>query len=160
MLILLQEVSKQNVEQPQLRHHIFKERNHQLRCGRVFAGKVQREGNTQRDHRHPEILPARNQALGVFTHHFAIVINKANDAVTYQHHQYAPDVRIGWVSPQQYGDHNRRQDHNPAHGRRTALAERSGFVRREYAGMEQASARTLPAADLGGLQSASVVAEL
>ena len=107
----------------QLRHHIFKEWDHQLRCGRVFAGKVQGEGDTQRNDRHPEILPTSDQPFGVFTHHFAIIINKANNTVTYQHHQHAPDVRIGRVSPQQYGDHNRRQDHNPAHGRRTALAE-------------------------------------
>ena len=116
-------IGQQDVEQAQLRHHVFKERHHQLSRRRIFTCHIQRKGNAQRNHRHPEVLPASNQTFGIFTHHFAIVIDKADDAVADENRQYAPDVGVGWVSPQQNGDNNGGQDHDPAHGWRTALTK-------------------------------------
>ena len=116
-------VGQQDVEQAQLRHDVFEERHHQLSRRRIFPRHVQRKGNAQRNHRHPEVFPAGNQAFGIFTHHFAIVIDEADDAVADQNRQYAPDVGVGWVSPQQNGDHNGGQDHNPTHRWRTALTK-------------------------------------
>ncbi len=55
-------VSQQNVEQPQLRHHIFKEWDHQsCVAGGVFAGKVQGEGDTQRND--PDLRNTSNELL-------------------------------------------------------------------------------------------------
>ena len=96
-------VGQQDVEQPQLWHHVLKERHDQLGGWRVFACQIQREGHAQRNHRHPEVFPAGDQALGVFTHDLAVIINKPNDAVAHQHGKYAPDVRVRGISPQQYG---------------------------------------------------------
>ena len=116
-------VSQQNVEQPQLRHHVFEERHHQLGGRGVFSCQVKREGHAQRNHRHPEILPTGDQPFSVFAHDFAVVINKTDDPVANQHGQHAPDIGVRRIGPQQNGHHNRGQDHDPAHGRRTALAE-------------------------------------
>ena len=116
-------VRQQNVEQTQLRHHVFKERHDQLGRWRVFPGQIQREGHAQRDHRHPEILPAGNQAFGIFADDFAVIIDETDDPVTHQYRQHTPDVRVGRVRPQQHGNDDGSQDHDPAHGRRTALAE-------------------------------------
>ncbi len=80
-------VGQQNVKQPQLRHNIFKERHHQLGRGRVFPDEIKRKGHAERDNRHPEIFPARNQPFGIFPHHFAIVIDKTDNAVADQYHQ-------------------------------------------------------------------------
>ena len=117
------EVRKQDIEQPQLRHHVFKERHDQLGSWRVFPCQIQRKGHAQRDDRHPEILPAGDQALGVFAYHFAIVIDEANDPVTHKNRQYTPDIRVGRIRPQQHGNNDRGQDHDPAHRWGAAFAE-------------------------------------
>ena len=75
------EVSQQDVKQSQLRHHVFKEWHYQLGRRGVFPRQIQRERYAQRNHRHPEILPAGNQALGVFAHDFTVIIDKPDDAV-------------------------------------------------------------------------------
>ena len=75
------EVSQQDIEQAQLRHHVFKEWHHQLGRRGVFPGQIERERHAQRDHRHPEILPAGDQAFGIFAHDFTVIINKADDPV-------------------------------------------------------------------------------
>ena len=43
-------VGQQDVEQPQLRHHVFKEGHHQFGGGRIFSCQIQREGDAQRNH--------------------------------------------------------------------------------------------------------------
>ena len=116
-------VGQKDVEQPQLRHHVFKERHDQLGGWRIFPGQIQREGHAQRDHRHPEIFPARNQAFSIFANDFAVIIHKTDDPITHQYRQNAPDVRVGGIGPQQHGNYDGGQDHDPAHGRRAALAE-------------------------------------
>ncbi|SSM19547.1 Uncharacterised protein [Klebsiella pneumoniae] len=75
------EVGQQDIEQPQLRHYVFKERHHQLGCRGIFPRQIQREGHAQGDHRHPEILPAGDQAFGIFAHDFTVIINETDDAV-------------------------------------------------------------------------------
>ena len=75
------EVSQQDVKQSQLRHHVFKKWHYQLGRRGVFPRQIQRERYAQRNHRHPEILPAGNQALGVFAHDFTVIIDKPDDAV-------------------------------------------------------------------------------
>lgn len=41
------EVGQQDIEQPQLRHYVFKERHHQLGCRGIFPRQIQREGHAQ-----------------------------------------------------------------------------------------------------------------
>ena len=52
------EVGQQDIEQPQLRHNVFKERHHQLGRRGVFPRQVQGKGYPKGNHRHPEVLPA------------------------------------------------------------------------------------------------------
>ncbi|MNP41279.1 hypothetical protein D3C76_1349730 [compost metagenome] len=77
-----------------MRHHIFKERHYQLGRRGVFTHQIERKRDAKRNHRHPEILPAGDEPFSVFTHHFAVVIDKTDDAIAHQHNQYAPDIRV------------------------------------------------------------------
>ncbi|SPX77488.1 Uncharacterised protein [Morganella morganii] len=117
------EICQQDIQHTQLRHHIFKERHHQLGCRGIFTDGIHTERHSQRQHGLPEIFPAGNQPFGVFAHHFAVVIDKADNTVADQHQQHTPDIRVVQTRPQQNRNGDGEQDHHAAHGRGTALAE-------------------------------------
>ena len=49
------------------------------------------------------------------------IVIKADGAETQRHEQHGPDIEIAQVGPQQRGNEDARQDHQPAHGRRALL---------------------------------------
>ena len=87
--------------------------------------RSRREGEKERgadaDHRLPEILPARRQALRIAIDHLAPVVVPADGAEAQGDDQHHPDVAVGQVAPQQRRDADGDQDQRAAHGRRAGL---------------------------------------
>ena len=80
-------------------------------------------GSGQAEHRLPEQLRLRRQALRILVHHLAVVVDPADGAEGERDEQHHPEETVRQVAPEQRGDADREQDQRAAHGRRSRLGE-------------------------------------
>ena len=99
------------------------EQMEELRIRGRRNGKRQIDRGNETDHRLPEQLRARRQALGIAVHDLAIVVDPADGAEAQRDEQNHPDEAVAQVRPQQRGDHDRYQDQRAAHRWRAGLRE-------------------------------------
>ncbi len=116
-------VGQHDKHQAKLRHHILEERHHQLGLALMGCSRIEEHRHRQRYRGLPEILPARDQAVGVLAHHLEVVVGKADGTVGTQHKQHQPDIGVVEAAPEQHRRKNRSNDHQATHGRGTPLAE-------------------------------------
>ena len=68
-------------------------------------------------------LDAAAEALGRLLRHFEIIVIEADGAVDEGEQQHDPDISVAQISPEQHGNGDAGEDHQPAHGGRALLLQ-------------------------------------
>ena len=66
---------------------------------------------------------SRRQALGLPLDEFEIVVDETDRSESDGRDDHQPHIAVGHIGPEQRGQHNGKDDENPAHGRRSAFCQ-------------------------------------
>ena len=103
--------------------HLLEHRQRQRR-GEIRPTEARdRDASGDRDHRfegEPERAGKTGRGLA---RDLQIIVIEADQAETERHREHDPDVGVARIGPQHRRHHDAAKDHQPAHGRRTGLAD-------------------------------------
>ena len=111
-------------EQPaEIDQHALEERNGERGGERLLADMDDDGSGDHGGGGFDDDLDAAAEAFRRLPGHFQIIVVEADGAIDEGEQQHHPDISVAQIAPQQHGDGDAGQDHQPAHGRRALLLE-------------------------------------